>query len=104
MIKPISKLNYCDPTFHLYVVKVNFREIGQDRVNFMIKLKSMGIGTQVHYIPIHTQPYWKNKFPDLNLPGAEEYYSNCLTLPLYPSMKDEEVYYVVKCLKKIINI
>ena len=67
----------------------------------MEELKKKNIGTQVHYIPVHTQPYYKTKYGfDLgDCPVAEEYYQQALSVPLYPKMKDSDVEYVIEVIK-----
>ena len=49
-------------------------------------MRAKGIGTQVHYIPVHRQPYYRNRYGDLELPGADAWYARCLSLPLYPTL------------------
>jgi UDP-4-amino-4,6-dideoxy-N-acetyl-beta-L-altrosamine transaminase len=76
--------------YHLYVVEV------EDRTNLYNYLITQNIYTQVHYIPLHLMPYyqelgWKQGM----LPVAENYYKNCLSLPMYPTLSDEEQDYVI---------
>ncbi len=59
-----------------------------------------GIGTQVHYIPVHRQPYYAQRYGAHSLPGAESYYASTLTLPLHPAMSEADVVRVVAALKK----
>ena len=66
-------------------------------------LKAQGIGTQVHYIPVHRQPYYVNRQGLADLPGADSWYARCLTLPLYPSMTDRDVERVVGALAGILG-
>ena len=54
------------------------------------ELKARGIGSQVHYIPVHQQPYYVERYGALTLPGAQRWYDRCLTLPLYPGMADAD--------------
>jgi UDP-4-amino-4,6-dideoxy-N-acetyl-beta-L-altrosamine transaminase len=84
---------------HLYVIRVK----GIDRNLMYNKLKDKGIFTNVHYIPIHLQPYYRKMFgfKKGDFPDAEEYYREALTLPLYPEMTDEDVEYIVQEIKKI---
>ena len=67
----------------------------------MEELKKKNIGTQVHYIPVHAQPYYKNKYGyDWgDCPVAEEYYQQALSIPLYPKMSDSDVEYVIESIK-----
>lgn len=88
----------CDSNFHLYVLLFNFDQIGIQRAHFMNKLKERGIQTQVHYIPVHTQPYFQKKFATKwgDCPNAEEHYQKCLSIPLFPAMTESDV-------KRVIN-
>jgi UDP-4-amino-4,6-dideoxy-N-acetyl-beta-L-altrosamine transaminase len=89
--------------YHLYVVKIDFETIGKTRVEVIAKLKEQGIYTQVHYIPVHLHPYYRKNFgfkPD-DYPRAERYYGQCLSLPLYPKMTDEEVGKVIQAVQKL---
>ena len=64
----------------------------------------MGFRLQVHYIPIHFQPYYKNKYKlkRKDFINSEKFYKNVLSLPLYPSLNFKDVKKVVKVLKKLI--
>jgi len=87
-----------DSCFHLYVVQIDFTRIGKTRKAVMILLRNIGIGTQVHYLPVHLQPYYRDNFgyKKGDYPVAEEYYENCLSLPLFPKMTDEEIDYIIE--------
>ena len=95
----------CNSNFHLYVLLFDFEQIGIDRHELMTKLFDMGIQTQVHYIPVHTQPYYQKNFNTAwgDLPKAENYYKKCLSLPLFPAMTDIEVSKVITVVKTIIQ-
>src|SRR3546814_13292875 len=54
-------------------------------------LKVAGIGSQVHYIPVHLQPYYRRRYGALTLPGAERYYARTLSLPLFAAMEESDV-------------
>jgi dTDP-4-amino-4,6-dideoxygalactose transaminase len=71
----------------------------------MQELREKGIGTQVHYIPVPTQPFYKENFgyKDGDYPIAEKYYEQELSLPLYPGMSDEDVDAVIKTVKEVIG-
>ena len=94
-----------ESAFHLYVIQIDFDKIGKTRKQVMDELKQKNIGTQVHYIPVHLQPYYQKKYgyKKDNYPIAEEYYLKCLSLPLYPKMTNDDVNYVVKELKNAIG-
>ena len=72
---------------------------GRTRREVVDALKARGVGSQVHYIPVHRQPYYRELYGDLHLPGAEAWYARCLSLPLYPGMDDADVAKVVGALK-----
>ena len=77
--------------YHLYIIQV------PDRLDLYNYLHENGIYAQVHYIPLHLMPYYReqgNKPGDL--PVAEKYYSRCLSLPMFPTLTDEEQDYVIK--------
>lgn len=84
--------------FHLYVLKIDFDKIGKSRKQVIEELRAKKIGTQVHYIPVHTQPYYKKEFRYKwgDYPIAENYYKKALSIPLYPKMSNEDVNYVIK--------
>lgn len=82
---------------HIYVVQVNFSKISISRADLMAELKKRGIGTQVHYRPIPTQPYYvKLGYQTRSIPCALEYYSQCLSLPIYPGLKYRQQKKIVK--------
>lgn len=73
---------------HLYTIRADFKKIKKSRSKVMRSLVDHGIGTQVHYIPLHFQPYYQKRYrlrPG-DFPCAEKYYEEALSLPLYPSM------------------
>jgi dTDP-4-amino-4,6-dideoxygalactose transaminase len=89
---------WSDPALHLFCVLIDFEAAGVPRGEVMARLARAGVGSQVHYIPVHTQPWWRARQPDLTLPGAEAWYRRCLSLPLFPGMADEDVLRVVETL------
>jgi UDP-4-amino-4,6-dideoxy-N-acetyl-beta-L-altrosamine transaminase len=87
---------------HLYTVLIDFDRAGQSRRDVVERLKGEGIGTQVHYIPVHTQPYYRALNPDLSLPGAESWYARALSLPLFPGMADDDPARVAEALLRVL--
>ena len=80
-------------SWHLYVIQVE----GADRGEVFQSLRDAGIGVNVHYIPLHKHPdYRNNGYGDVSLPNAEKYYSRCISLPMYPLLTDEEQEYVIQ--------
>jgi UDP-4-amino-4,6-dideoxy-N-acetyl-beta-L-altrosamine transaminase len=101
-IRPLSRVGG-KPGWHLYVVQIDFAAIGKDRASVMRTLSARGIGTQVHYLPVHLQPYYQRRYGRQTLPGAESYYASCLSLPLFPTMTDADVDRVVNTLTDVIG-
>ncbi len=95
---PIRRSRGCLPAWHLYVVLIDFEALGVARADLMAELKSSGIGTQVHYIPVHRQPYYRDRAPGLVLRGAEDYYRRALSLPLFVGMTPADIRRVVTTL------
>ena len=94
-----------DSCFHLYVLQVDFEKIGMSREVVMNRLKSENIGTQVHYIPLYRQPYYRKNynFNKYDYPQAEQFYERALSIPLFPKMKDEEVDFVIEKILELGN-
>ena len=69
----------------------------------MNELRQRGVGTQVHYIPVHLQPYYRKRhgYGPGKCPVAEAYYERCLSLPLYPALSDAEVQQVISAIKEL---
>ena len=86
---------------HLYPIQVQ-PESGKTRKQIFDYLRSHGIGVNVHYIPVHTQPYYRQHFgfKQGDFPAAEAYYAHAITLPLYFSLSEEEQDSVVATLKQ----
>ncbi len=78
---------------HLFVLQIDFEALNKSRKQVMLNLREKGIGTQVHYIPVHKQPYHQG-LEDRSISDfhhAEQYYSQALSIPFYPSMTDSDV-------------
>jgi dTDP-4-amino-4,6-dideoxygalactose transaminase len=89
---------------HLMTALIDFQAAGVSRREVVEALKARGVGSQVHYIPVHTQPYYRARYGPLSLPGAEAWYARCLSLPLYPSMADADVALVADALKAALRL
>jgi len=95
---------WSDPVLHLLCVLIDFEAAGRTRRQVMDALRARGVGSQVHYIPVHTQPYYRDRYGALSLPGAEAWYARCLSLPLYPGMADADVEKVADALKAALGL
>lgn len=95
---------WSDPALHLLSVLIDYEALGTSRARVMALLQDAGIGSQVHYIPVHTQPYWRARNGDVALPGAEAWYRRCLSLPLFPGMGDSDVDRVATALRSALGL
>ena len=93
----------CDPSWHLSVALIDFAALEVERGTVMRRLRDDGVGTQVHYHPVHRQPYYRETAPSPELPGADRYYARCLSLPLFPAMADADVEHVVSALRRAVG-
>ena len=88
---------------HLYVIKLQLDKIRKSRLQVFKELRASGIGVNVHYIPIHLQPFFKSISPiPQNFIEAERYYSTAISLPLYPTMHYEDQQNIVTCLRSVL--
>ncbi|GGI82198.1 UDP-4-amino-4,6-dideoxy-N-acetyl-beta-L-altrosamine transaminase [Legionella impletisoli] len=86
--------------WHLYVIRVPESK----RSELFNKLQDEGVGVNVHYIPIHTQPYYKKLgFVKGQYPIAEQYYREAITLPLFPQLTEEQQNFIIKTTKSVFN-
>ena len=70
----------------------------------MRALHAEGIGTQVHYFPVHRQPYYAKRYGEMHLPGAERYYARALSLPLFAAMTDADAARVAEALIRLLKL
>jgi UDP-4-amino-4,6-dideoxy-N-acetyl-beta-L-altrosamine transaminase len=94
----------CLPTLHLYPVLIDFAACGHTRTEVMARLRDEGIGTQVHYYPVHRQRYYADRYGRTDLPGADRYYARALSLPFYASMVLSDVVRVVEALRRVLHL
>jgi UDP-4-amino-4,6-dideoxy-N-acetyl-beta-L-altrosamine transaminase len=94
----------CYSAFHLYPIQLKLDEIGLTRKEVFMQLREAGIGVNVHYIPVHTQPYYqKLGFKKGDFPVAEAYYNRTITIPLFYSMTVLQQDVVIECLSGILS-
>ncbi len=96
--------NNTDSAWHLYVIQVNPEVLGVDRLEVFNRLKDAGLGVNVHYIPLHFHPYYQNRLGAVpgDYPGAESYYWNVISLPIYPMMSDLDVDRTVDTVRSVV--
>ena len=93
-------------SYHLYVVKIDTEKLGRDRLNIFTEIRDQYIGANVHYIPIHLHSFYRKKFgtgPGL-CPIAESAYNQIISLPIFPSMTDEDVNRVINAILRLRNL
>lgn len=90
--------------FHLYVVQVDPARTSVNRSVLFSRLRGAGIGVNVHYIPVHTQPYYRGLgFGAGDFPVSESFYSHALSLPLYPTMNSTDQQKVIDALQSALK-
>lgn len=100
---PVSRTGVANPAWHLYAVLIDFDKVGKSRAEVMKALLERGVGTQVHYIPVPWQPYYAADWSDVSFEGAARYYARVLSIPIFPSMTDENVHAVKNALEQILS-
>jgi perosamine synthetase len=92
-----------DLSLHLYTVQIDFPRLGKTRTEVMQELREQGVGTQVLYIPVYLQPWYRRTFGYApgKCPNAEQFYARSLSLPLYPAMSDVDVQKVIESVLKM---
>lgn len=99
---PLQHQDGCS-SWHLYVIRIQEQEARISRGELFAALRERGVGVNVHYIPVHTQPYYyRLGFNYGDFPEAEKYYEEAITLPLFPSMTEEQQDQVVETLRGLI--
>ena len=90
-------------SWHLFCCQLNTDKICRN--DFIQAMSDNGIGTSVHYIPLHMQPYWKNRYnlTDEQFPNASQYFKNAVTLPLYTKMSVDEQSRVIDTVKVLLS-
>ncbi len=104
LVKPLKRDPRSLTAWHIYATQIDFEAAGIDRASVMRGMAADGIGTQVHYIPVHRQPYYAGRYGTQVLPGAEAYYASALTLPLHPAMSESDAARAVAALKKQLGV
>ncbi len=81
--------------YHLYIIEID------DRLNLYNFLRTKNVYTQVHYIPCHLMPYYRQfGWKEGDMPISESYYENCLSIPMYPSLTEDEQNYVINMINE----
>lgn len=96
-------LEEAQPSWHLYIVRIDFDRVRKTKQQIFVEMRARGIALNLHYIPVHTQPYYEALgFHAEDCPAAMEYYREALTLPLYPCMTDAEQEMAARALREVL--
>lgn len=88
---------------HLYVIRLQLNKMNRTHRQVFEELREAGIGVNLHYIPVHTQPYYqKMGFKEGDFPEAERYYEEAISLPMFSTMTDEQQDEVISVLERIL--
>lgn len=90
-------------SWHLFILRLRPELLSIARAEFIAQLKHSGIGTSVHFIPLHLHPFYQQRYGYRkgDMPHAEDAYSRCLSLPIFPDMKDCEIERVIDAVQTI---
>ena len=89
---------------HLYVIRLKLDSISKSRKQIFKELRAGGVGVNIHYIPVHTQPYYRSMgFKIGDFPESEKYYSQAISLPMYPDFSEDDQNKVVDILASIVT-
>jgi dTDP-4-amino-4,6-dideoxygalactose transaminase len=97
--------SYTRHSYHIYPILLDTEKLSITREKFIDKLREYNIGTSVHFIPLHLQPYYQKTYGYNrgDFPVAEYLFDREVSLPFFPLMKDEDVKYVAEVIKEILN-
>jgi UDP-4-amino-4,6-dideoxy-N-acetyl-beta-L-altrosamine transaminase len=104
-VKPLIQIDRIkDSALHIFVLNIDFTKLSIRRNQLMQKLRKKGIGSQVHYIPIPMQPYYKDLgFEPSDYPNTMHYYNSALSIPIFPKLKYKQIKFISQTLKEIIE-
>ena len=92
-----------NPSWHIYIIRVDFTKVKLSKKEIFARMRDRGIVLNLHYIPVHTQPYYqKLGFQKGDFPVSEKYYEEAITLPLYYDLTDEQQDEVIEALKEVL--
>jgi UDP-4-amino-4,6-dideoxy-N-acetyl-beta-L-altrosamine transaminase len=104
LVRPVARMPFCRPVWHLYSALVDFAAAGVTRGALMRDLAARGIHSQVHYIPVPRHPYYRRLYGEFALPGADAYHRRTLSLPLFVGMSEADVDRVVDTLAACLGV
>ena len=104
-VNPLSVRNDVSHVYHLYVVRLDRDDAFVDRSVVFHSLREAGIGVNVHYIPVHLHPFYRDRFGTHAglCPVAEEAYERIISIPMYPLLKRAEQDYIIETIRNILG-
>jgi len=104
-VSPLAVRPDVSHAYHLYVIRLELERLRVDRAQVFCALRAENIGVNVHYIPVHLHPFYRQRFGTVpgSCPVAEAAYERILSLPIYPAMSDDDVEDVIASVYKVIT-
>jgi perosamine synthetase len=102
-LPPAGAVN-SEHAWHLFIVRLKPESLDIDRNAFIEQLKEAGVGTSVHFIPLHRHPFYQRRYGygPSGFPHAEDAFSRCVSLPIYPDLKESQVDRIVQAIQQIV--
>lgn len=99
------KVGHHGHAWHLYVIQLQLENLKINRDKFIVRMQEMGIGTSVHFIPLHIHHYWQSLYSlqPTDFPVALNAYQRAVSLPIYPSMTDDDVTRIISAVRTILQ-
>ena len=104
VMTPTTELNVQN-AWHLYVIRLAVEDLSISRNDFIVKLNEAGIGTSVHYTPLHLHPLYREKFgyQPVDLPRATDLFDRIISIPIHPQLTEEDVDYVAGTVNRLVE-
>lgn len=104
-IEPLAVADNVEHAYHLFVIRLTENDLAAKRDEVFSALRAEGIGVNVHYIPVHLHPFYRERLGTHpgDIPVAEAEYQRILTLPMFPAMTDQDVDDVVTAIRKVVG-
>ena len=92
-------------SWHLFILRIRPELLAFERGEFISQLGKLGIGTSVHFIPLHLHPFYKRAYGyrQHDFPNAEDAFSRCISLPIFPDMSDSDVQRVIRAVEQVVT-
>jgi dTDP-4-amino-4,6-dideoxygalactose transaminase len=96
----------CEHSWHLFLLRLRPPRLRIGRNELIEELKKLGVGVSVHFIPLHLHPYYAHAcgYKTGDFPNAEDAFSRCMSLPIYPALNDDEVERVIRAVEEVVSM